>query len=443
MFRISIKKKALVTLIISAIGVGLFAQDGRELTLEDCLELARTRNFSLLKSNMVLDKAKDRETGNWSYFLPSLSASGSATFYSDPLQDHPKKIDDNPYLSAGLTATLNLTSSLPLVIRANRLAYQREEISREQALFNLNCLVEQSFYELIARKKDLAIQKDNLDLAGKEYDLIIADYVNGRISELSVFQSQVSYENLRPRYHQAQIDYQNDLRTFLTVLGLDLETPVTLKGDLTIEILDELNPRELIDAYLYSRPDVQKAVNAGESRRNDYLLTLMQKRLPQLSLSARWSTANLAEDGALENEDWTGSGSITLALRIPLDNYIPYSQGDLAVRSAKTDGDIQDITLRETLRNGELQIYNAVDTLNNLTESLKVSELRAELAQVNYELSDQGFRNGVTDQVTLEKARINLLDAQQSHLGTQLRYKIALLNLSKALNLLDRTELNR
>jgi multidrug efflux system outer membrane protein len=430
------KKKILTILFTTLLFSYLNSQEVKEISLEECIQLALSENHSLLQSGITLKTAQRKVNNNWSYFLPDLTAAASSTYFSDPLPNQ-----DNPTMTGSITARFDLTSSLPFTIRANYLALQNEEISMEQAERNLKDLVERSFYQLIAQEQSLQIKRENLILAGKEYAKTLSDYDNGRIALLSVMQAQVSYESLKPQFSNDQKNYQNNIRTFLNTLGLELNTKIKLLGDLDISPLKELKAEEIIENFIYTRKDIQQAITQLDMEKNSHLLTLTQKRLPSLYLSAGWKTGDFLDQDTFQNDSLRGSGSLTLGVSVPLDNFVPGSQDDLAVKASKDRIDSKELALEKTIANAKLEIYNLVDTLNNLAETLSVSELNVELSQTNYDMSEEGYQLGTIEQLDLENARLNYLKAKQNLLDNQYQYMAAEIDLLKALNITERDQL--
>jgi outer membrane protein TolC len=64
-----------------------------------------------------------------------------------------------------------------------------------------------------------------------------------------------------------------------------------------------------------------------------------------------------------------------------------------------------------------------------------IARLSLNAAQRSYQLTEQGFNNGIVELLTLQDARNNMANARQRLLQTELSYFNMILDLSSALNI--------
>ena len=80
-------------------------------------------------------------------------------------------------------------------------------------------------------------------------------------------------------------------------------------------------------------------------------------------------------------------------------------------------------------------IESKVQELNRLWNLIDVSKLNVSIATRSYELAQDGYRAGLVSQTDLETTRQQMVNAQLSHLQTQIKYLSANYDTAFALNM--------
>ena len=88
--------------------------------------------------------------------------------------------------------------------------------------------------------------------------------------------------------------------------------------------------------------------------------------------------------------------------------------------------------LHEVAKN---DIESKVQELNRLWNLIDVSKLNVSIASRSYELAQDGYRAGLVSQTDLETTRQQMVNAQLSHLQTQIKYLSANYDTAFALNM--------
>jgi outer membrane protein TolC len=217
--------------------------------------------------------------------------------------------------------------------------------------------------------------------------------------------------------------------------GEDIEP----EGEITIERL-EVNPERLIAEYLVKRPDMVSQRQTIERLELTEKQTTLNARSPSLSLSTRWqgSSGTGANAG-----NFTDTLSASLSVDIPIAGWISGTSGQSggqSIQSAKANVEKAKLDLKNTENQGRAEIRSLSENLQNSWTSIEIARLQVEVAERTFELSEQGFRNGAMESLTLENARNSLAQAQQQLLEIELSYMNMILDLAAALNI-DRNEL--
>ena len=414
--------------------LGFFCSLGfaQEITIEKALELAKTNNPDLQKQRLTLQDAQRKSENRWNKFLPNLSANANVSNG----HDFKEASEWNWRASAG--ANLSFTFGLPTSIQQAQLDYLQQKTTYEKLEAQTISSISSTFYSLIAEQQNIQILKESQKLAQDVYNQTRRNYNNGLASELDMLKSQYSYLSLEPQIQQAQSAYNNNLANFGLKLGIADSTNLTLKGELQLVQVKLPASQELIEKYLDKRHDVILSEISVQQAENTSKIQSANK-LPSLSLSENISLGeNPLYNPEIQQEGinpLSVSGSFSVGVSIPLSSWIPGSQDSLTNKTNKDNITKAKITAEETKKSAENDIKNKVAEVNRLWNLIDVSKLNVSIATRSYELAKDGYRAGLVSQTDLETTRQQMVNAQLSHLQTQIKYLSAIYDASFALNM--------
>ena len=414
--------------------LGIFCSLGfaQEITIEKALELAKTNNPDLQKQRLTLQDAQRKSENRWNKFLPNLSANANVS------NGHDFKESSEWNWKASAGANLSFSFGLPTSIQQAKLDYLQQKITYEKLEAQTISSISSTFYSLIAEQQNIQILKESQKLAQDVYNQTRRNYNNGLASELDMLKSQYSYLSLEPQIQQAQSTYNNNLANFGLKLGIADSTNLTLKGELQLVQVKLPSSQELIEKYLDKRHDVILSEISVQQAENTSKIQSANK-LPSFSLSENISlgqnplyNSEIPQDGI---NPLSINGSFSVGVSIPLSSWIPGSQDSLTNKTNKDNITKAKITAEETKKSAENDIKNKVAEVNRLWNLIDVSKLNVSIATRSYELAKDGYRAGLVSQTDLETTRQQMVNAQLSHLQTQIKYLSAIYDASFALNM--------
>lgn len=414
--------------------LGIFCSLGfaQEITIEKALELAKTNNPDLQKQRLTLQDAQRKSENRWNKFLPNLSANANVS------NGHDFKESSEWNWKASAGANLSFSFGLPTSIQQVQLDYLQQKTTYEKLEAQTISSISSTFYSLIAEQQNIQILKESQKLAQDVYNQTKRNYNNGLASELDMLKSQYSYLSLEPQIQQAQSAYNNNLANFGLKLGIADSTNLTLKGELQLVQVKLPASQELIEKYLDKRHDVILSEISVQQAENTSKIQSANK-LPSLSLSENISlgqnplyNSEIPQDGI---NPLSINGSFSVGVSIPLSSWIPGSQDSLTNKTNKDNITKAKITAEETKKSAENDIKNKVAEVNRLWNLIDVSKLNVSIATRSYELAKDGYRAGLVSQTDLETTRQQMVNAQLSHLQTQIKYLSAIYDASFALNM--------
>ena len=367
------------------------------LTLEECISLAKENNLSIKVHKNTLNDLKRKNETSWNSVSPSIK--GDAAFQDDFTN---KTESFSISGSLGLTLSTNLYST----IKGAKLNYENGLLTYNQAVKQIEMSVWKTFYDLIYKTEYFSFQSQNLLTAKKNYEQNLEKFKNGKISELDVMSSRVSYEQKKPVLEEARIDLTNNLELFKNIIGVDFDDEIKLDGslDFLLELKDiKLPPKE------NPSPDVQAAKFAVEIAENNLLAQRFSSYSPVIT-----GTYKYGQTLNIDNSLWNETSSLSVGVSIPLDSYLPWSSSAVSINSKKESLESAKLNLEDAEKSIRVNTENALRKINQIISMLEVSKETVALAKKTYEMTETAYNYGKTDFLTLQNASDNVLNAEVS-----------------------------
>ena len=368
------------------------------LTLEECISLAKENNLSIKVHKNTLNDLKRKNETSWNSVSPSIK--GDAAFQDDFTNKTTESFSISG--SLGLTLSTNLYST----IKGAKLNYENGLLTYNQAVKQIEMSVRKTFYDLIYKTEYFSFQSQNLLTAKKNYEQNLEKFKNGKISELDVMSSRVSYEQKKPVLEEARIDLTNNLELFKNIIGVDFDDEIKLDGslDFLLELKDiKLPPKE------NPSPDVQAAKFAVEIAENNLLAQRFSSYSPVIT-----GTYKYGQTLNIDNSLWNETSSLSVGVSIPLDSYLPWSSSAVSINSKKESLESAKLNLEDAENSIRVNTENALRKINQIISMLEVSKETVALAKKTYEMTETAYNYGKTDFLTLQNASDNVLNAEVS-----------------------------
>lgn len=450
-------------LLVSAAGLSAQTAPAGALGIDEAIQRALRRNFSLEAERLNPEIARDSIEVARSGYLPvftfdasrgmvrtgtngpisgSKYESGdvrvgvSQKFYAGTTVSLSSKLDRTQTTPAGLglnpayNADLTLSVRQPLLAGAgtavNRANLRRAELGLDRANLTYRAGVldviqrtENAYYALAFAREQLDVRRLSLALAERLLEEARTRRQTGVATDLDVLQADVGVANARRGVLLAAQSVKDSEESLLALIGqfeLDQDIGAVSLAPATNELPTFASS---FDAAKRHQPDFLAAQTALEQLKLDAQVAKNNTR-PDLSLGgavgfdsfASTGTSN-AISGALDREK--SSWQVDLSLSVPWGQV-----GDRArYRQAKSSISQQEIYLRSLEQNIEVQVRSAVRAVETNAESVKISSLARELSERQLDLETARFQAGLSTsrrvieaQTDLETARVNELQAR-------------------------------
>jgi outer membrane protein len=403
------------------IGLLLSVSAGAEqkvLTIDDAAQYATENNLSIQQSKITLDALKRTNNFSWNSVSPTLTGTAG---YTRPNEKTTYEYEE--YIEG--TVSLSLSPALYSTMRSALLNYENGKITYDEAVRSVELSVRTAFYNLLYEKEYIVLQQRNLDTAKQQYEQNLAKYKSGQVSELDMLTSQVTYEKLKPTLESAQVTYNNDLASFKQVLGIDLRTDITLSGSLD----DVLTLKDIgLPEKDFSVPSVISAEKEVEIAKNSLLAQRFSAYAP--SVSAEWVYGKIKTD---LSDTLSTAGSVTLAVSIPLDGYLPWSSKAQSVASGNDSVKKAELSLENEKTTIAVNTTNYLNKIKQAQGQLISLNANIDLAQKTYDMTLTAYNHGSKDLLSLQNAADSLLEAKVSLRSEEYTLISTVLNLESTL----------
>lgn len=413
------KKVLLITTFCLSVLCVCYSQENiRKLTVDDAVILAADNNISLQRQRISLNTLEKKKDTSWNGISPSLSASGTMSI--------PFESDSKLSYSVSASASLNFTPSLFTAIKTAKLNYENGVTSYENAVRTVELNVRKVFCNLLYTKENIQLQERKLETAKSLYESNLAKYNRGQLSELDLLNSQYNYESTIPTLQSLQINYDNSIATFKQTLGLNQSEEIELVGN----IEDFLNIGKIeINKNIEEVPAVKTILANMELAKTQLLATRFSAWGPSLSASYSYG-----KSGNFESSDLRTTGNaLSLSLRIPLDGFLPWTNGALSIANQKANLKDLELQLKEKKESVALEIQNNIKNIEQAQAQLKVLESNVQLAQKRYNMTLTAYNHGSKDLLTLQNASDALMTARINLSSQKITIFSAILDLENIL----------
>jgi len=429
-------KRVILVCLFPFIGVFAVHAETLNLDIQTAVDMALQNNLNLQSERIDLRTRERVKSSSWNEYLPSMSIDATSSYINEAEALSQLFPDTSQwYISAGIRASLDLTGTKKYSIREALLEYESGKISLEEVEKGLIREIQKSFYYLILLQEGIEILNQNIDTAQKRYDQAKLNYESGLVSELTMLNTLVTLENLKPELEGAQVMYRTAELQFRQLLGLRENLDLKLIGIIDIEEIS-LESGHLIDSYASGSLSVQSMEKTIQLLENQKKLVKAAGFAPVLSVSSSLTTSvrDPLHTNLVNAAEWLDGFTFRVGLSFPLDSLIPSSKSKVSVQEIDDSIAMAHLELTDTLQRVAVDIETSVLNLQKSLKSMASLEQNVVLAQKVYDLTELEYNAGVTDLLRLEDANDQLLESKLAVLTEKYNYLSYLFDLEYTLN---------
>jgi len=432
-------RKAIVILaMIFAVPAISHPQEKISLTLDDCIRLALQQNPFYLAEKAREDDAGYRVKEAVSNFFPTLNAQGTdvldkkvftvqfPAMFGMPAQQVRFDFTRNYQLTLSFALPLftggRLISGLKQANLNLRATQESIRQSRQETVFN----VKKAFYGYLLAKKFVEVTQEALDLSEQFLKTVTNLYDVGMASKFDLLRSQVQAANLRPPLIRAKNGLSTAELGLKNLLGLDLNQPIEIKGELSYRDV-EANLDANTAQALASRPELIQ-LNYQKQMAAEMLKMARAAKIPTLAVGGAYNYwSNYLN---LNKSNWESYYSINLVLSVPIFNGFTNSA---KVGESKALIKQLDYSQKGFMEMVKFEVRQSVLNLQQAKESLLSQEKNVEEAQEAVRIAQLNYSEGLATNLDVSSAQVALTQARTNYSQALYDYVMALAQLEKAI----------
>lgn len=429
-------KKITLFILFAAVvlsGAGLTAED-REgvLSLEDAIRIALKANEDALIAGQRLKAADARLTQARAYFLPTVALNAGYTrrpFESIRIIGNSQIIVQN-YNALSGSANLNMTlfnsSNIPALKQA-KADLQSERLSTIESYRQLAFEVGNAFLATLGIDQVLEASRRRLELAKQSLDAAKARHSAGLVSVNDVTRAELEFASAEMGVTQVKGQVETTYLNLGYLLNREppakLAMPEVLLQAVEAEIPDA--PRLIAEAQ-GRRPDIG-ALRWDATSRQAAVLEPLLRWLPTLTLTGRYTYTN--EAGLTgRNFNWSMGMSMGWSIFDGLARNGDYSEAKALSHQA-------DLNLQAALRRVELDVREALVSLESQRAALKLAQTTYDVARKNAAETTELYRQGLSSALEVADANYSLFNANVELVRARYGLGVSYLNLESSLGL--------
>ena len=394
----------------------------RELTLDDCIQLALANSPKAVAAQLQLQNAEVNLNLAKAEFLPTVSVGASQGYTlqkvgSSPRTDHG---DTNVYAQASLS--ISGVTDIARNIKTQKLVVEQGKLNLESVKNDLIRTVKKNYYALLSASRAVEIRTKSRDLYKDQYERAEAYYKLGLRPKVDVTTAEVNLNN----EELSLIRAKNLVKTASADLAnsLGITVPDVLKVA-DISSFDKFTKTfdEAVQTAYANRPDV-------ESARTDVRISQIKLNqakagfFPTFSFSAGYTKSG--DDFYLDNEDTKLLAAVEWPIFNAFKTYNGVKQDKISLENTLNDN-------RSLLNNVFLEVQSAYIKMQEAAESIPIAELNVEKAKENLDLAQGRYNEGIGDVIELKDAEVAYTDAELSLLTSRYDYASAVADLNQAM----------
>ncbi len=432
---------ALLAALTLAAGAGFASAEEKTplvLTLDDCLRLALEQNPAYLAARETEPGAKARLNEAAAQFFPSIDAQGTNIVSKKPFEIlFPSMVPGEPPQRVKVDFTRNyqmtLSFSLPLFAggrltagyrQANySLQATRESIrqTRQETILS----VKSTFYGYLLARRFVEVSEEALTLAEGHSKNVKNLAEVGMASKFDLLRSEVETANLKPQLLRARNGLAVAELGLKTLLGLDLEQPVEIRGELTFMPV-ELDLDGALEEALARRPDLAQ-VRLQRRMAGEVLKIARGSGLPTLALGGAYNT--WADALKFKKGTWEDYYTVSLVLNVPIFHGFASSAQVGQSKAAVRQLEYAQKGLAEMVK---FEVRQAVLNYNQAREALASQEKNVDQAREAVRIAEINYREGLATNLDVSGTQVALSQARTNHAQALYDCAVALAELEKA-----------
>lgn len=433
--------------LLTLVAAPLAAQDGPDvparLTLEQALEIARSRNPAFRKARNQIESAAAVERSRWGAYLPRFGASfstggsNSRTVTGEDDFGQPVELAE-PITYDGSRTSQSLSASYTLFdgfARANDLEAARAgsavaDAGLDGEAVRIEAEVERRFYDVLGAERVVELEQRLLASAQEQLEATRRLVRVARAKPEDVLGAEVDLANRQLSLEQARGEVRKAKLTLRRWMGVEREIDFDAVGTLPA-LFDPatLDADALVERALTSSPAVRQLA-AQRRQREAEADAARAARWPEINLTAGLNrSVNLSSYAALTEFNPQNRG-LSFELNASFNLFSGF-QTSAQITQAEVARENADEDLRDARLAAENQVRTALIDLRDASRSVELADRVADLSDRRLGMAQERYRLGSLDFTQLQQLINAAAEAERRAAQARLTFAKAVVTLEE------------
>lgn len=271
--------------------------------------------------------------------------------------------------------------------------------------------VRKSYYQVLLAQDSRDVLQESYNNAVLNYENIREKFNQGIVSEFDMIRADVNAKNIKPNLVQAQNALDLASLSLKAFMGIDMEQPILIKGNLK-DYEDGLYEELLsINPSLDNNSDL-KQFDVQADMLSKTLQLYKAQYLPTLAVSGNYMWMASSDHFKFGDYKWDPFSTVSVSISIPIfDGFKKRSD----VRQTKVNLEQMKWQREDIVRNLNLAINNGVNNMTNYIEQIYSTKDVVVQAQKGYEISQKLYDTGMGTLIELNDAQLGLTQASLAY----------------------------
>jgi outer membrane protein TolC len=407
------------------------------LTLDQAIDLALKQNRSVRLRSLAVEDMRTKKDEARSNYIPQVKASGSVLHITElagvqiPTGAFGKFPATGPVPSQSLFIDQGSDTSYTGGVGLDQPLTQLFRIHQENAAAGQDVLVaktqlnqtqddvalhtRQLYYSILVNQRQLEASQEQLAAAGVEDSEAQADVERGKALDIATIQSKASLLQAKQKSLSLKLQGKDLDRQLADLLGLPIDTQISLESNLTIEAINIPSRSEAVRMAMDANQDIRVARQTLE-KSIAQLSAAKDAYIPDITALSRYSY----QSGVPFLEHNFGTFGFNLSYDL-----FDGGRREAQVRGAKTAVTSAQVSVDKLESEITVQVQAAYDRVEELQEMVDVAEQTVKVRTEAARLADRQLQQNAALNSARSQAQADLSNAIASLLEARLNLSLA------------------
>lgn len=310
-------------------------------------------------------------------------------------------------------------------------SFRATEYTYDQTLQTVKLDATTSYYNVLAYRDIVNLNQESVERLKAHLANVVAQFEVGTVARVDVLRSQVELANAEQSLIKSQNDFDVAVIKLLNIVGMPLDTDLSLKEELKYQSYSQ-SLEDCLSYAMQSRPDLYQAAHMVKGAKGG-LQAARGGYGPQIAAFASNEWGGESFPGSASSK-WTVGAELKLSV---LDSGVTAGKVDQAQGGLTSQLEQQ----RQTVLNANLEVRSAYLGMREAEKRIGTAEVAVSQAEEDYKIAQLRYQAGVGTNVDVMDSQVALTTAQNNYVSALYSYNTSKASLDKSMGIATGYEL--